>query len=244
MRNNTLTGFVIARKNLNDSDLIITFYTSELGKISVIAKGAKKPRAKLRSHVEPLVEVKFRVSGNSKLPVLVAAQNKTPNYFFSTSSNKQLAALLITETIGLVTTDEQPNQYLYQLYYSFLATFPKISKELLAMNYFLLSLLKASGLEPRIEPDSPKGTFYFDYDAGTVSQHYSKTLGASLSPAVAKLWNTMLTYDQSVVMRINTKKLVLIQSFNVICEYLEYHFAKKIKSLPVLRESTNLLQAD
>lgn len=243
MRDKGLTGFVIGRRNLRDSDLIITAFTKELGKISFVAKGIKKPNAKLRSHTEPLNEVKFRVTTSSKLPILVGAQATRANRFFNTSSDKQLGALFITEVLGLVTTEEQPSQAIYGLYSNFIEDFPKTHKDLLMINYFLISLLRACGLEPQLEVSGPNVKYYFDYDEGLVSLQRPKHRGGMLSPDVVKLWRSMLTYTEPIIMRISTKQTVLIKSLETLSEYIEYHFSKKIKSLPVLRESTNLLQA-
>ena len=55
MNQNELTGFVISRKNINDADKILTLFTLEQGRYSLIAKGVRKPRAKLQSAIEPLV---------------------------------------------------------------------------------------------------------------------------------------------------------------------------------------------
>ena len=59
MKQNEYIGYVISRNNINDSDRIITIFTHELGKKSFIAKGIRKPKAKLQSQLEPLVESKF-----------------------------------------------------------------------------------------------------------------------------------------------------------------------------------------
>ncbi|MCX6381736.1 MAG: DNA repair protein RecO [Armatimonadetes bacterium] len=48
----TATALVIHRNNLAENDCILTLYTSELGKISAVAKGARKPTSRFSGATE------------------------------------------------------------------------------------------------------------------------------------------------------------------------------------------------
>jgi DNA repair protein RecO (recombination protein O) len=52
MPNYTATALVIHRNNLAENDRILTLYTSEQGKLSVVAKGARKPTSKFSGATE------------------------------------------------------------------------------------------------------------------------------------------------------------------------------------------------
>ncbi len=47
-------AIVIARRDFRDNDLLVTFFTLGHGKITVLAKSAKKIKSKLAAHLEPL----------------------------------------------------------------------------------------------------------------------------------------------------------------------------------------------
>ena len=47
MKNIKTTGIVIAENSLGDSDKILTILTPNVGKISCVAKGAKRPKSML-----------------------------------------------------------------------------------------------------------------------------------------------------------------------------------------------------
>jgi len=47
-------AIVLNKKTINEADANVTLYTESLGKIELIAKGAKKITAKLNAHLEPL----------------------------------------------------------------------------------------------------------------------------------------------------------------------------------------------
>lgn len=45
-------GIVLARKNFGEADRIITFFTKDFGKVSVLGKGVRRPRSKKAGHLE------------------------------------------------------------------------------------------------------------------------------------------------------------------------------------------------
>lgn len=53
-----------------DSDRIVTFYTDEFGKLSGIAKGAKRSRKRFVGNLDPLCHVKFMFFNNPKKDLL------------------------------------------------------------------------------------------------------------------------------------------------------------------------------
>lgn len=47
-------AIVLSRRNCNDYDSLISCYSLDFGKICLLAKGLKRPKAKLAGHLEPL----------------------------------------------------------------------------------------------------------------------------------------------------------------------------------------------
>lgn len=237
------TGYVLNRRSLKDSDRILTVFTQESGKISLIAKGIKKPKAKLQSQIEPLVEIKFRFLGAGKLPVLVGAQALGPNTYFNSSMELRLIALLATEILGLITIEGQSNEELYKLYKLSLESMLSSKKLLLELVYLLINMMKLSGIEPHVEGTPKNAKLYFDYDEGTVATKIGDHKYSLISPDVAKLWMICTKYHKQTVLRLRLDPKTLDEATNLLIEYLQYHYGKKIKSYKVVINSTNLLQA-
>lgn len=236
-------GYVLNRKNLKDSDRILTVFTHQSGKISLVAKGIKKPKAKLQSQVEPLVEIKFRYLGNGKLPVLVGAQAIEANAYFDSAIEQRLIALLATETLSLITIEGQPNEDLYRLYKSSLESMLNSKKLLLELIYLLINMMKLSGIEPHVDGTSKNAKLYFDYDEGRVANKIGNHKYSPISHDVAKLWMICTKYHKQTVLRLRLDAKTLNNATSLLVEYLQYHYGKKIKSYKVLINSTNLLQA-
>jgi len=69
------TGIVLRRINYSESDRIITYITPDMGKISLIAKGARKPKSKLAGGIELFGESQMTfILGRGEIGSLISAR--------------------------------------------------------------------------------------------------------------------------------------------------------------------------
>lgn len=231
-----LTGYVIGRTQSGDNDLILKIFSSEVGKVSFIAKGVKKPKAKLQAHIEPLVKTKFRIIGKGKLPVLVAARGLEDNLYYTSSPEQNMAALLITELLDKITYDEMPNPALYSAYQQALELMHSDEKFWLHISFSILQILKASGIEPHITT-SKKHTYYINLSEGTVRSEAEGHESLLVPADVVKLWKVCLEFDASTINRIKVNDKIAHGSLDLLISYIQYHTHKKLKSAKVLFQS-------
>jgi len=60
-------GIILSRKNYGEADRILTVFSKNYGKVTLLAKGIRKLISKKRGHLEIFSEVKFSaVSGKEK----------------------------------------------------------------------------------------------------------------------------------------------------------------------------------
>jgi len=241
MKQVELTGFIIGRKSLKDADKIITVFSQEQGKTSFIAKGIKKSTAKLQSHMEPLVESKFQVLGTSKLPTVVGARAIGQNLFSAKSLEINISALLLTEVVALVTAEQMPNQKLYLSYRESLIDIATNSKTALLLNYGLIGIMQTSGIAPDIQWQEGSSSCYLNFSEGSLSNSKVGATSSVIDMDVAKLWKICMSHPKTTVLRLSVSSLVLGKSLNLIIDYLQYNLERKIKSVKVMSESTNLL---
>jgi DNA repair protein RecO (recombination protein O) len=240
MKYSEFTGFVVGRRNFGEGDIMLNVFSKSLGKLTVVAKGARKPKAKLRSHLEPLLETNFRVINGSNLPIAIGAQQGMNN-FFDSDNDVRMSAMMVTEIISLVIAEDQPNLTLYELYKDFLEDCLSTSKLVMLLSYVIFQIMKSIGIEPDLSIQEA-GKLVFDIDQGEIkSATPSKTL-IGVSENVVKFWRVINQYDKPTVMRLKLERKDSINSLNILCLYIEYHFAKKLKSLKVLEASSSFLQ--
>jgi DNA repair protein RecO (recombination protein O) len=74
--------FLLHQRSHGETSLIADVFTKKNGKISIIAKGAKKPKSKYFGYLSPFVKLKITYSGRSDLKTLTNIDRD-----FSHSSN-------------------------------------------------------------------------------------------------------------------------------------------------------------
>lgn len=243
MKQLELTGFVVSRKNLKDSDKIITVFTREKGKVSIVAKGIKKPKAKLQAHIEPLVESRFRVIKSGHLPVLVGAQGLSRNEFFGSTTESSLAGLFLTEVVDRFSAEELTNEALYEAYKQSLDLLLESDKTSLILTFSILNILKSLGLEPHISFDGKGQRAYFNLSDGEISKSSAEGESVLVDKDLVKLWKVCMVQAPQVFTKLVVDNNILSSSLNLLLSYLQYNMDSKIKSIKVLSEGTNLLQA-
>ena len=135
---------------LNESDLVTTFYSRSFGRISGVAKGARRPLSRLGGRLEPLSisEIVFYGKEGRDLVTIDKAEliegfsQKTRHY--RCLLQLQLLAELLLET----TPEREPNDPLYRLLILVLPYLTQPATADLAQVYFEIWYLKLAGLFP------------------------------------------------------------------------------------------------
>src|SRR4030042_4942105 len=67
-------GIVLKRSRFREADSIVTLYTPRYGKIRAVAKGALRPKSKLRGHVEPLIYSQIQLTQGQNLDTVTQGE--------------------------------------------------------------------------------------------------------------------------------------------------------------------------
>ena len=102
MRSNLQEAFVIHSKPYKETSLLVTFFSSEDGKLSAIAKGAKRAKSKFSGNLEPFQLLQINFSGRSNLKTLISADPLNVYQDFATNKNLY-SAFYINELINIQT---------------------------------------------------------------------------------------------------------------------------------------------
>ncbi|MEP7162337.1 MAG: DNA repair protein RecO [Candidatus Moraniibacteriota bacterium] len=116
------TGIVLKKRKVGETDRLYTFYTREAGKIQTVAKGVRKPEAKLASSLETLSESEImvvRTRGTGKVAGAILENSFAElRSDYATLASVLEAVRKFDELVDLEEADEK----LYQLLRSFLST--------------------------------------------------------------------------------------------------------------------------
>lgn len=115
IRNYSSIGFVIARKNVKEGDRILILFTKDFGKISVIAKGARKIKSRKRGSIEMFNLIKFSATKSHGLDIITEVEVLDSFDKLRNSLNKISVAYYFCEVIGRVTQEDQKHSEIYEI---------------------------------------------------------------------------------------------------------------------------------
>jgi DNA repair protein RecO (recombination protein O) len=145
-----LEGIVIRVKDYGESDKLVWIYTREKGKISCIAKGAKRPNSRLAACTQLFTYGIFVIQPSSGLSTI--RQGDVINNLSSIKKDIVLTAYsaYVCELLDKVTEEKISNPYLFQLVMQVIVYIDEgIDAEILKQIYDV-KMLEVLGIKPRL----------------------------------------------------------------------------------------------
>ncbi len=147
------TAICIRATDFSETSQIVTFFTRRSGKISVIAKGSKRPKSAFDGPIEVLSSGKivFSDSTREKLATLTEFESAYGGPGLARLTNNLFAlncCFFATELLNNLTDDYDPHPELFDSFGQFLQNASELQDTLVALILFQLSLLKEVGLQP------------------------------------------------------------------------------------------------
>ena len=173
-------GIVLRRRDYGESDRILVLFTRKLGRVSVIAKGARKPSSKLSGHLELFTRSSFLISRGRNLHILTQAE--TIDAFDSLRKDLPGIGLgsYIVELVDAVTYEEGSNVQLYDLLSATLDSLSTGKDPAIITRYYELQLLDLVGFRPELFYCVECGKSIIEQD-----QYLSGELGGAVCPDCA-----------------------------------------------------------
>lgn len=136
-----------------ESDKIVTLYSSELGRITAIAKGAFRSKKRFVNKLEIFtsLQIMYRPPGRGSLFFLSEAELLKPRLSLRTSYPRFIAAAYINELTQRFNIDEDPDPDLFLLLDWALDSIESGMPPLKAAALFLLRLLDICGYKPLLK---------------------------------------------------------------------------------------------
>lgn len=137
-----MSGIIISESNLGDYDKMLTMLTPGLGKISCVAKGARRPKSALLAGTQLFCFGEYLMYKGANTYNINSCETIEVFYNLRTDLDKLNTAIEITKIIRNV-TDENENCYrILQLYLNTLYTLSETDKNLeLVDSIFKLKIL-------------------------------------------------------------------------------------------------------
>ena len=151
MANIKINGIVIAENNMGDYDKMLTVLTPNFGKISCVAKGARRPQSALLAGTQLFCFGEYMMYKGTNTYHINSCETIEIFYNIRTDLDKLKYAIHINKII-LDVTEENENCYrILQLYLNTLYMISETDKDLeLILSIFKMRLLVILGFTPRV----------------------------------------------------------------------------------------------
>jgi DNA repair protein RecO (recombination protein O) len=245
------SAILIRRRDYGDYDLIVTFFTLSRGKVSLIAKSAKKSVRRFAGVLELFSELDIAgaVGRRSGLPVLQEAALKEPFARIRAIPTRIAYASYWAELIHAWMEDHVAQAELYHLLRHGLRELDRgVTPEAVLSILFQMRLLRLSGHSPNLElcgvcrkavDAMPADVLGVDIAQGGIAclacMRHSED-GPYLSKGTIKQMQWIAKGDLARAARIRFTPAAMVEALGFLERFVPYHLGRQPRSLHVLRQ--------
>ena len=175
-------AIVLQSRDLGEADRILIVYTPGYGKVSIIAKGARKARSRLGPYLDYFSEVALHLTRGRDLDVVTSVETIDQHPSLRTDIDAFGHAAHFAELVRDLTKERQSNPRVYELLSSSLSLLDDGIDPWHVARHFELGLLVTLGYGPEIVR-----CVNCQRDLKAVPNPFSSSLGGMLCPDCAGL---------------------------------------------------------
>ncbi|MCC6945692.1 MAG: DNA repair protein RecO [Thermomicrobiales bacterium] len=146
-RNYRVEAIVLGRRDFGETDRIVTLFSRESGKISVIAKGARKPTARSGPATEYFARSKFMLARGRDLDVVTSAELLDRPTNLESSLSRLAHASHMVELTGKLVQEGEVYPAVYDLLHLSLRHLGVAEDDLPLVRWFEVNVLTAVGYQ-------------------------------------------------------------------------------------------------
>jgi DNA repair protein RecO (recombination protein O) len=204
------TGLILRTRPFTETSLIVNWLTPELGRLSTVAKGARRPKSPFRGKLDLfyVADFSFDRSRRSELHTLREVSLREMHSFLREEmeylQQASYGATLIEET----TEKETPLPAIYELMQGYLQQLKRAAAQRQSTFAFELKLLNELGLTPELEK-------------------------SRLTPGSRQIIKTLTTAEWRVISHLKLSEAQVREVNRFLHGFLIYHLERIPKSLQV-----------
>ncbi len=145
-------GIVLGRRIYGEADRILILYTRDFGKLSLLAKGVRKPKSRKRGHIEVFSYIRFSASRGKGLDIITEVEKKSNFSPIRKSLKKVAVAYYFMEVTGKITGGEEKNEELFDLILDYLRRLEREDRLSPLRKKFVTDVLVLLGFWPKGKP--------------------------------------------------------------------------------------------
>lgn len=246
-------AFILRCLNYSESDLIVTFYSSEFGKLRGIAKGAKRSKKRFANVFEPFSLTKFNFSRHRPDALAFIESCEIINHYpdIRADLEKTLIASYFADLTDNFSPDGKTNTTVFDLLQDFLHMLDKEKATEATLRFFELRLLKLTGFDPALDhcvlcktPLTNGNTYYFyPREGGLKCSSCAKPerYEQPLSPGAVRTLLLGKTMELDKIKLVSLSGALAAECREILVGFITHLLGKEIKSMKVMEQVRRMI---
>jgi DNA repair protein RecO (recombination protein O) len=230
-------GIIIRTNDYGESNKIITLYSKEMGKVAVMARGAKKPKSRLSSISQIFTYGQFLIQKGSGLGVLNQGEIISTYKYIRSDIFKTAYAAYMIELLDKLTEDGKPSVSLFSFLHTTLTHLNNGVDPDVLLYIFELRMLRIAGISPEVNCctncNATEGEFSFSIEEGGFLCHrcvHIDPYHIRMSTATARIIRLLYLVDIHRLGKISLKEGTKQNLKIIISAYFEKYSGIHLKS--------------
>jgi DNA repair protein RecO (recombination protein O) len=241
---------VIRSLNYGESDKILTFFTTDFGKLKGIAKGARRSRKRFQNALGLFSHLRLIFFDKEGMGLVRAESCDILHSFpkIKEDLKKILYGNYYLELVNEMAGEREGNREAFELLLSFLLTLEEMEAQEEQLRFFEIRMLSLFGYRPSMrrcdlckkdwEDLKEIPTVFFSLERGAmVCERCSKAWNSliPLSLGTARIIEKISQLELSKIQRLRFTLQALSESRELLPKFISYQLGKELKSLKALR---------
>lgn len=236
-------GVIIRSNDYGETHKIVTIFSNKLGKISALARGAKKPKSRMAAVTQPFIFGQFYIYINSGLSTI--QQGEVIDSFRSVREDiiKTAFSAYIVELTDKLMESKSPDGYIFEELLGTMRWIEENDDAAIPIMMYELKLFKKGGFAPTVHSCSNCGgkerfISFSIREAGLLCSNCSgiDPHAFAISPVIAKLLYIFSTVELKRVGTISVKQENIKLLRKIIDAYYEQYGGYFLKSRKVINQ--------
>lgn len=235
------SAVILNSLDYSESDRILTFYTLEHGKITGIAKGARRSRKRFVGNIEPASRVDLVFFHNDRSEMVRVEDARLVDAYPALKSDidRLSRACYLLELVAEMTREGQHLPRVFGLLTEFLKLLEAGGDDS-ALRFFEIRLLSMLGYLPHLDGcvvcKAPfvdgERLFFSSEKGGTICRRCAPTAGsvAGISASTARFLSTAARFDTGKLARLKPGGAFLEESEEILYDFIKFQIGKELKT--------------
>ncbi|MGG7163839.1 DNA repair protein RecO [Clostridium ihumii] len=239
----TTRGVVIKTQDYKENDKLVWLFTEKLGKISLIAKGARKNKSKLMSITLPFCYGEFTLYKGKSMYILNEGKIIESFQQFLDDFDYLIYGTYFNELIDIVSEDEEKQ---FELFKEFITCFYLMKSKVVDLELlsraFELKVLKYTGYELNLNycsmcNEKMKNSNYISFQyLGAICDECEKSYGTKITNMAYNILKFLNNSTLDKVSRVKVNEVARKEIYKILAQIISTNYQRRPKSLDMLKE--------